>query len=192
MVTLEIADQEKKFVHMTGTRASKDPGAKHDYAAFFMTENPSLVKSESSNSTIHMRIVFKRSISIDTVNTFLPSMILILLSYMTTYFKLPKSFDIAIAVNLSVMLTMTTLLISVLNKLPPTPYIKWLEFWLIFAQFVPFINTLLITITQALDDSRKEKKRRTKKDRKSKQVARNRGERNVCWGADGENITEVT
>ena len=189
---MEIADQEKKFVHMTGTSASKDPGAKHDYAAFFMTENPSLVKSGSSNSTIHMRIVFKRSISIDTVNTFLRSMILILLSYMTTYFKLPKSFDIAIAVNLSVMLTMTTLLISVLNKLPPTPYIKWLEFWLIFAQFVPFINTLLITITQALDDSRKEKKIRTKRDRKSKQVSRKRGKRNVCWGADGENITEVT
>ena len=48
------------------------------------------------------------------------------------------------------MLTITTLLISVLNKLPTTSYIKWFEYWLIFAQLVPFTQALLITVLQWL------------------------------------------
>ena len=56
----------------------------------------------------------------------------------------------AITVNLSVMLTMTYLLISVLKKLPPTPYVKWIEYWLIFAQMIPFIKAVLITSIQWL------------------------------------------
>ena len=46
--------------------------------------------------------------------------------------------ETAITVNLTVMLTVTTLLISVVKKLAQTSYVKWLESWLIFAQLVPF------------------------------------------------------
>ena len=48
------------------------------------------------------------------------------------------------------MLTMTTLMGSVLNRLAETSYIKWIEFWLIFTQFVPFAQVILITIIEAL------------------------------------------
>ena len=96
-----------------------------------------------------MKITFKRTLSIEAINTFFPSLLLIILSYITAFFKLPK-FNTAITVNLSVMLTITTLLISVLNKLPTTSYIKWIEYWLIFAQLVPFTQALLITVLQWL------------------------------------------
>ena len=56
----------------------------------------------------------------------------------------------AITVNLSVMLTMTYLLISVLKKLPPTPYVKWIEYWLIFAEMVTFTQVIFITALQWL------------------------------------------
>ena len=46
------------------------------------------------------------------------------------------------------MLTVTTLLISVLKKLPPTSYIKWIEYWLIFALMVPFSQAVLLTTVQ--------------------------------------------
>ena len=46
------------------------------------------------------------------------------------------------------MLTVTTLLISVLKKLPPTSYIKWIEYWLIFALMVPFSQAVLLTAIQ--------------------------------------------
>ena len=46
------------------------------------------------------------------------------------------------------MLTVTTLLISVLKNLPPTSYIKWIEYWLIFALMVPFSQAVLLTAIQ--------------------------------------------
>ena len=97
-----------------------------------------------------MKITFKRTLSIEAINTFLPSLLLIILSYITAFFKLPKFFNTAITVNLSVMLTITTLLIRVLNKLPTTSYIKWIEYWLIFALMVPFTQVIFITVLQWL------------------------------------------
>ena len=44
------------------------------------------------------------------------------------------------------MLTTTTLLISVIKKLAQTSYIKWIEWWLIFAMLIPFTQVILITV----------------------------------------------
>ena len=72
--------------------------------------------------------------------TFFPSLLLIAISNATSFFRLPNFFNTAITVNLTVMLTVTTLLISVVNKLALTSYVKLMEGWLIFAQLVPFIQ----------------------------------------------------
>merc|ERR1712228_503124 len=80
--------------------------------------------------------------------TFLPSFLMISISYATSFFRLPNFFNTAITVNLTVMLTVTTLLISVVNKLSQTSYIKWIEGWLIFAQLVPFTQVILITVIE--------------------------------------------
>ena len=64
------------------------------------------------------------------------------------------------------MLTMTTLLISVLTKLPPTPYIKWIEHWLIFAQLVPLVQVVLITSIQWLMENDENKTLRGKEEEK--------------------------
>ena len=79
----------------------------------------------------------------ESIMTFLPSLLLITISNATSYFKLPNFFNTAITVNLTVMLTVTTLLISVVKKLAQTSYVKWLEGWLIFAQLVPFTQVII-------------------------------------------------
>ena len=155
------------FVNLVTERVMLDPDAKRDFSAYHITKE--LVKENDNtiqNARITVKITFKRSIAVDTVNTFLPSFILILLSYITAFFKLPKFFNTAITVNLSVMLTTTYLLISVLTKLPPTPYIKWIEYWLIFAQMVPFIKAVLITSIQWLMENTEENLNEIKKEGK--------------------------
>ena len=127
-----------------------DPEAEKNFADFYLTEDPSFSEKDPDENTVQMKITFKRTLSIEAINTFLPSLLLIILSYITVFFKLPKFFNTAITVNLSVMLTITTLLISVLNKLPTTSYIKWIEYWLIFALMVPFTQAILITVLQWL------------------------------------------
>ena len=150
-IVLEIASREEMYVHLVGDIVKLDEKAERDFSAYHISNDlDNENDNNEQNPRIKVKITFKRSIAVDTVNTFLPSAILILLSYITVFFKLLKFFNTAITVNLSVMLTMTTLLISVLTKLPPTPYIKWIEHWLIFAQLVPLVQVVLITSIQWL------------------------------------------
>ena len=98
-----------------------------------------------------MQIIFKRRLTNEVLTTYLPTALLILIGYCTTFFK-PFFFEAALTVNLTVMLVLTTLFLSVINKLESTSYIKWIEFWLIFAQLLPFSEVILLTIQELYND----------------------------------------
>ena len=122
--------------------------ANKELTEYFITDDPeSPTLINPSENEIKLRLVFKRRLTNEAMMTFLPSMMLISISYATSFFRLPNFFNTAITVNLTVMLTTTTLLISVVTRLAQTSYIKWIEYWLIFAQFVPFIQVLISAST---------------------------------------------
>ena len=175
VVSLLIHPTEQVQVKMKQEVGVELTGEKY-FADFFLAEDSSFLSNDGNGKSVDMKIVFKRCLSIEALDTFLPSLLLILLSYITSFFKLPKFFNTAITVNLSVMLTLTTLLISVLKKLPPTSYIKWIEFWLIFALMVPFSQVVLLTAIQWDLEMRKDIK-----DEKMKMALKE------CWLNDGEN-----
>ena len=54
-------------------------------------------------------------------------------------------FEAIVSVNLTSLLVLTTLFISVSGSLPQTAYIKMVDVWLIFAQAVPWVEVLLHT-----------------------------------------------
>ena len=120
--------------------------ANKELTQYFITEHPqSPTLRLNEDGGVDMRIVFRRRLTNEAMMTFLPSLLLITISYATAFFKLPNFFNTAITVNVTVMLTTTTLLISVVKKLAHTSYVKWIEWWLIFAMLVPFIQVILIT-----------------------------------------------
>ena len=86
---------------------------------------------------ISMTIVLKRKIMSEMMTTFLPSFLLLMITFATTFFK-PFFFEAALTMNLTNMLVMTTIFISVMEKLPLTSYPKMIDIWLIFCQLVPF------------------------------------------------------
>ena len=55
-------------------------------------------------------IIFKRRLTNELLTTYLPSLLLLLMSYATSYFK-PFYFEAAVTVNLSILLVTTTLFI---------------------------------------------------------------------------------
>ena len=57
-----------------------------------------------------MEIVFKRRLTNELLTTYLPSLLLLGISYATTYFK-PFYFEAALTVNLTGLLVLTTLFI---------------------------------------------------------------------------------
>ena len=62
-----------------------------------------------------------------------------------------------VTVNLTALLVLTTLFISVSATLPTTSYVKMVDIWLIFALLIPFVEVLLHTWMETcqVDDDRK-------------------------------------
>ena len=78
------------------------------------------------------------------LTTYLPSILLILITFATTYVK-PFFFEAALGADLTIMLMMTTIFIGEMQMLPRTAYIKMIDIWLVFCQLVPFSEVLLLT-----------------------------------------------
>ena len=94
-----------------------------------------------------MTIVLKRKIMNEMMRTYLPSVLLILITYSTTFFK-PYFFEAALSVNLTTMLVMTTIFMTVMQMLPATAYVKMIDIFLIFGQLYPFAEVVLLTIME--------------------------------------------
>ena len=90
---------------------------------------------------IWMTMSLKRKIMSEMMTTFLPSLLLMMITYATTFFK-PVYFEAALTVNLTNMLVMTTIFMSVMERLPTTSYLKMIDLWLIFCQLVPFTEVM--------------------------------------------------
>merc|ERR1712130_682005 len=71
------------------------------------------------------------------------------MGHITVYFK-PFFFEAIITVNLTVMLVLTTMFISVSNALPKTSYVKMIDIWLLFNLTIPFAEVLLQTYIEYL------------------------------------------
>ena len=98
-----------------------------------------------------MEIKFKRKIMSEMMTTYLPSMLLMMITYATTFFK-PLLIEAALSVNLTTMLVMTTIFMSKMEGLPPTSDIKMIDIWLILCQLVPFAQVVLVTTMEYIRD----------------------------------------
>ena len=97
---------------------------------------------------IQVNISLKRKIMSEMMTTYLPSALLMMITFATTFFK-PIYFEAALTVNLTNMLVMAIIFISVMERLPTTSYLKMIDYWLIFCQLVPFFEvTLLLNLTR--------------------------------------------
>ena len=53
-------------------------------------------------------------------------------------------------VNLTVMLVLVTMFLSVSESLPKTSYIKMIDIWLVFSLLIPFLEVLIIVLSLSL------------------------------------------
>jgi hypothetical protein len=93
---------------------------------------------------VRMWIKMQRKPMNEILTTYLPSILLLVITFATTLFK-PYFFEAALSVNLTNMLVMTTIFIGVMQSLPTTAYVKMVDVWLIFCQLVPFVEVVLLT-----------------------------------------------
>ena len=96
-----------------------------------------------------MKIEIKRIIMNEVLTTYLPTALLIVISYSTTFFS-PEYFEASLTVTLSVLFVMTTFFVSIMEKLPQTSYIRMIDVWLIYGQLFPFAQVVLVVYAEYL------------------------------------------
>ena len=100
---------------------------------------------------VKMTVTLQRKLLNELMTTYLPSLLLMLITWSTTFFK-PYFFEAALSVNLTTLLVMTSIFISVMQMLPSTAYVKMIDVWLIFGQMVPFTEVVLLTMMEFYRD----------------------------------------
>ena len=110
------------------------------------------LRLEKRKEQVHMVINLKRKIQTELLTTYLPTLLLLITTYSTTFFK-PIYFEASLTVNLTIMLVMTTIFTSKIEELPPTSDTKMIDIWLIFCLLVPFAFTLVQTAIECYRES---------------------------------------
>ena len=117
-----------------------------DLTLFYITDW-GLVKGQ--HNMVHMNVVLKRKIQTEIITTYLPSLLLMVITFATTFFK-DCFFEAALTVNLTTMLVITTIFTTKIQELPPTSDTKMIDFWLIFCMLYPFAEVILLTLIEYL------------------------------------------
>ena len=108
-----------------------------------------LTLNEKDNM-VSMAIMLKRKVVTELMTTYLPTILLLLITYTTVFFE-KELFGDVIAVNLTIMLVMTTIFTSKIEELPPTSDMKMIDIWLIFCLVVPFLEVILRTAVECVN-----------------------------------------
>ena len=137
---------------MMNTKKSKkgfsDLGSEDVDLTMFTITDLTLTKDKEAN-LVFMAIKLKRKVVTELVTTYFPTILLLLITFTTIFFD-KDLFGDAIAVNLTIMLVMTTIFTSKIEELPPTSDMKMIDIWLIFCLIVPFLEVVLRTIIECL------------------------------------------
>ena len=123
---------------------------------------------------LRVKIVIRRRLLSLILTTFLPTVLLNIIGHMSNYFK-EFFFEGLMSLNVTVMLVLTTLFLrqdiyknflkmkidffsrSISNNLPPTAYVKMIDYWLIFNLLKPFVDIIVQTYIETLrGDQKKE------------------------------------
>ena len=87
------------------------------------------------------------------MTVYMPTILMNIIGHSTNYLR-PLYFEAVISVNLTVMLVLTTMFVSVSNDLPRTSYLKMVDIWMVFNLLIPFVEVLLHVYMVSLYSSR--------------------------------------
>ena len=146
---MTVGKLDKKMVKLVPGEIMMEQ--KTDMTMFIITHWKIVHINENNpeDGRIQMVMVFQRKSLNEILTTYLPSILLLLITYATTHFK-AQYFEAALSVNLTTMLVMTTIFTDVSQSLPITSYVKLIDIWLIFGQIFPFAQVIILTVKESM------------------------------------------
>ena len=107
------------------------------------------VKTIKVEQDIELHLFLGRRLLSIFLTNIVPTITINCIGHTANYFK-EFFFEAIISLNVTVMLMLTTMFISISNNLPKTAYIKMMDAWLLFNLSKPFIDIILQTYMEYL------------------------------------------
>ena len=99
-------------------------------------------------SMVEVTVTLKRAVESILIVNFMPSLLLNIINQASVYLKGENKYDLVITVNITIMMVLTSIYLSISTSLPGTPEIKPIELWLLFNLLHPFFILILSTVRQ--------------------------------------------
>ena len=98
---------------------------------------------KSGINTIGIEVELGRDFTSIFTTTYLPTILMNIINQVTNYLDNAKYLETIITVNITSLMVLSALYISVSNSLPATSDIKYVDIWLLFNLVFPFFIVLL-------------------------------------------------
>ena len=122
-----------------------------DLAQYYIMSQQVYSANITGKRGVQVSITLGRRLLGTILTVYVPTVLLNIIGHATNYFK-DFFFEAVVTINLTCMLVLVTLFISVSDSLPKTSYIKMMDYWLIFNLFLPFVEVLLHTYIESLNE----------------------------------------
>ena len=122
-----------------------------DLAQYYVMSHTIFSSSIEGKRGVQVSITLGRRLLGTILTVYVPTVLLNIIGHATNYFK-DFFFEAVVTINLTCMLVLVTLFISVSDSLPKTSYIKMMDYWLIFTLILPFVEVLLHTYIESLNE----------------------------------------
>ena len=125
----------------------KFTGSKGEYEVQGWSVETGQVKNRDDKIGITYTIHLKRNIQSIMMVTYLPTLLMNLINQATNFLS-SQQYELIITVNITCMMVLTSVYLSVSTSLPRTSNIKPVEWWLIFNLAYPFLVILVNVVIQ--------------------------------------------
>ena len=103
---------------------------------------------ETSKNIVRVTMILSRKIVSIFLVTYLPTILMNLINQITNYITGDTKYDLIYTINITCMMVLSSVYLSVSASLPPTSDIKPVEVWLIFNLAYPFLTILINVLLQ--------------------------------------------
>ena len=81
--------------------------------------------------------------------TYLPTILINIINQATNFIRIKDRYEVIFTVNITCMMVLASVYLSVSNSLPSTPVIKPVEVWLLYNLSYPFFVIIINVVLQA-------------------------------------------
>ena len=169
-VDMVIHGNSAKFVNLLPGSLKYTGGA--DFTQYYVMDYDIYATEIKGKGGVKVSIQLDRRVLGTILTVYVPTILLNVIGHATNYYK-DFFFEAVVTVNLTCMLVLVTMFISVANSLPKTSYLKMMDYWLIFNLILPFLEVVVHTYMEMQDDNdEKFHDMNTKTDEKSKEASK--------------------